>query len=30
MKEMKLMVYGEGPTDYGWQTLYGEWEAGVT
>ncbi len=28
MKKMKLIVYGEGPTDYGWRTTSGEWKAG--
>ncbi|MDO4339215.1 MAG: hypothetical protein Q4C91_14210 [Eubacteriales bacterium] len=28
MKKMKILVYGEGPTDYGWQSPTGEWLPG--
>lgn len=28
MKEMKLLVYGEGPDDYGWKDGMGEWNPG--
>lgn len=28
MDKIKLLVYGEGPTDYGWRNSSGEWEAG--
>lgn len=28
MKSMKVMIYGEGPTDYGWKNKSGKWEKG--
>lgn len=28
MDKIRLLVYGEGPTDYGWRNSLGEWEAG--
>ena len=28
MDKIKLLVYGEGPTDYGWRDASGEWRAG--
>lgn len=28
MKSMKVMIYGEGPTDYGWKNKSGKWEEG--
>ena len=28
MKLLKLLVYGEGPTDYGWPSAAGEWKPG--
>ena len=28
MKPLRLLVYGEGPTDYGWISSTGEWKAG--
>ena len=28
MNSMKVMIYGEGPTDYGWKNKSGKWEEG--
>lgn len=28
MKQMKILVYGEGPDDYGWKDSMGKWHPG--
>lgn len=29
MKILKILVYGEGPDDYGWKDSRGEWHPGT-